>query len=134
MKIKTTYITDFEYTTSNEIGNEVKIDMRPDDLKEHQSPTELLLSALTGCVAVDIMIMLKKRKKSISQFVIEAEGERANDPPRRYTNIHLHYILTSPDANETELEKTAKLALEKYCSVAASLNSEITSSQEIIRP
>ena len=134
MIIKTSYVSDYEYIATNEIGCEIKIDMRPDDLKESQSPTELLLSALTGCVAVDIMIMLKKRKKTIVDFVIEADGKRPSDPPRRYTDIHLKYIITSPDVNETEVNKTAKLALEKYCSVAATLNSNITTSLEIIRP
>ncbi|NJM26644.1 MAG: OsmC family protein [Bacteroidia bacterium] len=127
-------IEDEVYEATNQNGNSVNIDMRKAELKKGQSPTELLLSSLAGCGAVDIVIMLKKRRKTIQSFTIETEGNRRDDPPRYFTDIHCNYIVVSPDVTEEELYKTAKLALEKYCSVASSLKSNITFSVSVVRP
>jgi len=134
MKIITQMINDELYEASNSYGNKVSIDMRTPPLKRGQSPVELLLSSLAACGAIDIVVMLKKRKKTILDFSIETEGVRNDTTPRYFTTIHLKYRITSPDVQTEELNKTARLSLEKYCSVASSLKSEITFSTEIIRP
>ena len=134
MKIITKMLAEDLYEAVNPKGNRVSVDMRKPEDKAGLSPTELLLSALAGCGAIDIVIMLKKRKKSIDEFVIETDGTRMETPPRYFSKIHCKYIVTSPDVTEDELYKTAGLALEKYCSVASSIKSEITYSVEVVRP
>jgi putative redox protein len=78
--------------------------------------------------------MLRKRKKTVESFHIETEGKRREVPPRSFTAIHCKYVVVSPDVNEEELSKSAKLSLEKYCSVADSLKATITFSVEVVRP
>ena len=134
MKSITRMIEDEVYVSQNELGHEVRIDMRKPDLKESQSRDELLLSAVGACGAVDITIMLKKRKKSIIEFITETEGVRREEHPKSFTKVHCHYKVTSPDITEEELHKIAKLSLEKYCSVADSLKAEVTLSVEVVRP
>lgn len=134
MKIVTKMLEDEVYEASNDAGHTVTIDMREASHKQNQSPTELLLSSLAGCGAVDIVIMLKKRKKTINSFVIETVGIRRDETPRKFMDIHCKYIVTSPDVEVEELEKFAKLSLEKYCSVAATLNSHVHFSVEVNRP
>ena len=134
MKSTTRMIENEVYVSKNEFGHEVQIDMRSSDLKKGQSPVELLLSAVGACGAVDITLMLKKRRKSIIEFITETEGERREEHPRSFTKMHCHYKVTSPDVTEDELYKVAKLSLEKYCSVADSLKAKVTLSVEVIRP
>lgn len=124
-------LEDEVYEACNALGHTVRIDMREASLKVNQSPVELLLSSLAACGAVDIVLILKKRKKNIQEFVIETTGVRKEDAPRRFTDIHCRYIITSPDVTAEELNKVAALSLEKYCSVAATLNSKITYSVEV---
>jgi putative redox protein len=133
MKITTRMLEDELYEASNASGHTVTIDMRKVELKVNQSPTELLLSALSGCGAVDIVVILKKRKKTIQDFVIETTGVRRDDAPRKFTEIHCKYSITSPDVTEEELRKIAALSLEKYCSVAATLNCKVTYGVEVIK-
>ncbi len=134
MKTITRMVSDEVYEAVNENGNRVTIDTRKVEERQNQSPTELLLSALAACGAVDIVLMLKKRKKAVQDLIIETRGTRREDAPRFFTDIHCHYILTSADATEEEFQKIAHLALEKYCSVASSLKSKVTFSVEIISP
>jgi putative redox protein len=131
MKIITRMLETELYETSNEAGHTISIDMREAGVKQGQSPTELLLSAVAGCSAVDVVIILQKRKKTIDNFIIETTGTRRDETPRKFTAIHCKYTITSPDINEDELSKAVALSMEKYCSVAASLNSAITYSVEV---
>ena len=94
---------------------------------------ELLLSALAACGAVDMVLILKKRRKVVQDLIIETEGKRREEAPRYFTAIHCHCVLTSPDATEEEFQKIALLAIDRYCSVASSLKSKVTLSVEIVR-
>lgn len=127
-------LEDEVYEASNELGHKVKIDMRKKEDRQHQNPVEILLSSLSACGAVDITLMLKKRRKTINHFQIETVGTRKDETPKAFTKIHCHYIITSPDVTMDELTKVAQLSLEKYCSVAASLTAEITYSVEVKLP
>ncbi len=133
MKIITTMLADEVFESVNDNNNKVLIDMRKREIKVNQSPVELLLSALGGCGAVDIVVMLKKRRKTILHFDTITEGTRQASTPYYFTRIHCHYVIVSPDVEQEELHKVAGLSLEKYCSVAASLKSEITYSVEVKR-
>ncbi|MBW3468632.1 OsmC family protein [Arthrospiribacter ruber] len=125
---------DHEYEASNPQGNVVQIDMYDPADKKAQSPMELLLSALGGCSAVDAVQMMKKKRRTVTEFFIEVEGERNDGIPAFYKTIHLHFVLVSPDAKEEEFAKVVALSVDKYCSVASSLNSAISYTSEVKRP
>ncbi len=135
MKVTLEYKSDQEYRSINESGNVVDIDMFPEN-KQAQSPTQLLLSGVVACAAVDIVSMIKKKRKSLEGFKGSAEGERRDEHPRKFVKMHIHYDITSPDLTDDEAEKVIALAVEKYCSVAASLDPDIklTHGHTIIRP
>ena len=132
-KIILNMISDREYESINDTGNKVTIDMYDGENKNHQSPMELLLSSLASCASVDAILMMKKKKKNILDFKVEAEGERNEGIPSFYKSIHLKFTLTSPDATVEEFQKVITLAVEKYCSVASSLKSEINYSSMVVR-
>jgi putative redox protein len=134
MKMITRMIEDEVYEATSEDGIHASIDMRPLTGKQHQSPVELLLSSLSACGAVDIIAVLRKRKKTVHEFLIETNGTRRTETPRAFTAIHCLYKVTSDDVTEEELYKAAKLSLEKYCSVAASLSASISFSVQVVKP
>lgn len=132
MKTTTRLVSDFVYEAENENKNKVNIDMRAAEDKSGQSPTELLLSALAACASVDLVQMLKKRKKTVNDLQVITEGERRAEHPRGFTHIQMHFFLDSPDVKMAEFEKMAHLAATSYCSVAASISAEISHTFEII--
>ena len=125
-------IDDERYESTSETGQTVTIDMRSPEVRASQNPPELLLSAVTACSAVDVVAILKKRKKSIGAFDMITTGQRRTEHPRAFTDIHCEYVIHSNDVTEDEVLKAAHLAIERYCTVAASLNSKITWSAKII--
>lgn len=121
-KVTTRYIDLYDYVSVNETGNEVHIDMHDGPNKKHQSPTELLLSAIASCSAVDVAEILKKRKKTFTEFSVEVRGTRREEHPRAFTHIELEFIIHSNDVKESELLKNATMVVEKYCSVATTVS------------
>ncbi len=125
MNIITHYINDYHFESVNESGNRIGMDMLPAEEKGHFSPMQLVLAAIGGCTAVDLVGMIKKRRRTVTALRIETQGRRRDEIPRRFEDIHMRFILTSPDAGEEELGKLVVLAVEKYCSVSASLAPDI---------
>lgn len=119
--ITTTYKAELEYEATNPQGNTVQIDMYGPEKKQHQSPTELLLSATAACSSVDVIQILQKKRKTIGGLQVVAEGARRKEHPRHFTDILLTFKLTSPDTTKSELEKVVALSVDKYCSVAATI-------------
>ncbi|ULH15034.1 OsmC family protein [Deinococcus sp. KNUC1210] len=118
-----TWLGEQRYVAQNETGQQIIIDNSP--LKLGVGPMEALLSALATCTAYDVVEVMKKRRTPLSQYRVEIEGERAEEHPRRYTTITVRHIASGAGVSEDSLAKAAHLSHEKYCSVAASLNSEI---------
>jgi putative redox protein len=100
------------------------------------SPMELVLQAAAGCTAMDVVLILNKMRRTISDLRIWVEADRREEYPRIFTGIHLIFQLTSPDVTEGELEKAIKLSQEKYCSVAGMLRPVVnmTYALELKRP
>jgi putative redox protein len=125
---------DLEYEASNPQGNTVHIDMYDPEHKQAQSPMDLLLSALGSCASVDAVLMMKKKRRDIVDFFVDVVGVRNDGVPAYYTDIELTFVLVSPNATEEEFAKVVALSVEKYCSVASSLKSNITFKSEVRRP
>ena len=88
-------------------------------------PMDLLLNALGACAAYEIVGMLGKRRLAISDYRIELSGERAERIPSYYTHIHAKHIFTVAGLDQRTANHFVDLAMNKYCSVAASLKAEI---------
>jgi putative redox protein len=97
------------------------------------SPVELVLQALGGCTAMDIVSILQKMRRTIRSLTLDLEAERREEYPRIFTQIHLLYTLVSPDVTEHELERAIQLSEEKYCSVSGMLRATVkmTTSYEL---
>lgn len=89
------------------------------------TPMELLLTAVAGCASFDVSLILNKQKQDVQSLKVEASGTRAESGyVKPFKTIHLHFILTgTPD--ESKVKRAIKLAVEKYCSVASSLDPNI---------
>jgi putative redox protein len=88
--------------------------------KTANSPMELLLIALCGCTASDVVGILRKKREPFVSLVVSAEGERAKDYPAVYTEIKLTYRVEGK-VSQKAMEDAVRLSKEKYCSVSAML-------------
>ena len=135
VNVSMSYLNDEKFQVLNESGNKLTIDMYEKDKKENLSPMELLLSAVTTCAAVEIVSMIKKRRRDFRDLKAESSGIRADTHPMYYKKINIKYIIYSKDLQDSEADRFITLALTKYCSVGSSIrkDTEVIHSFEIIR-
>ena len=137
IKIELNRLNDaFHFEASNEQGNKVHLDASPDigGTNQGMRPMQMLLAAMGGCSAIDLINILKKQKQDLRDIKITVTGEREKDAiPSLYTEVHAHFRLFG-NLDEDKVKKAVTLAVEKYCSVAKTLEvkAKVTHSIEII--
>jgi putative redox protein len=84
------------------------------------SPMELVLIALCGCTASDVVGILRKKREPFTSLEVSAKGDRASGYPAVYTDIKLVYRIGGKVSRKA-VEDAVRLSKEKYCSVSAML-------------
>lgn len=82
-------------------------------------PKELVLFALGGCTAFDVISILHKRRLDVRNFTIEMEAVEAEEHPKVFTEVRLRYVVEGPDIPDADVERAVRLSQDKYCSVSA---------------
>jgi putative redox protein len=81
-------------------------------------PKPFVLTALTGCTGMDVISILHKSHKQVTDFDIKVTGEISKQPPIEYTSVNLVYNFTGPENNKDAALKAVALSQEKYCGVS----------------
>lgn len=114
---------DYAMLASNEDGNTILMDGST-DIGGHNKgmrPMQLLLTAVGGCSAIDVILILKKQKQQIESFEVEVEGEKEKvDTYSLFRNIVLHFKIKG-NVELEKAERAVQLSMEKYCSVSKTL-------------
>jgi len=103
-----------------EAGSRHAIVMDTASEKTASTPMELVLIALCGCTASDVVGILRKKREPFTHLEVRAEAERASGYPAVYTEIKLVYRV-SGKVSAKAMEGAVRLSKEKYCSVSAML-------------
>lgn len=94
--------------------------------------SELLLVALAGCTAVDVVNILKKKRMPLERLEIHVRGEQDSEPPWTYKKIHVTYRLKGRGLTEQAVAQAIELSDTKYCSVSASLRNQVEVGHDFI--
>lgn len=98
------------------------------------SPSQLLLVALGGCTAYDVVSILEKKRQHLTGLEVRVTGEQEPDPPWTYRKVHVDYILRGKELSEKAVQDAIELSEEKYCSVSTTVrgSAEITYDYTIV--
>lgn len=124
MKIQINRIDDdFAMEATNKEGNTLLMDGSTEigGNGKGMRPMQLLLAAVGGCSAIDVILVLKKQKQHIEDFKVEVDGvrEKINDYSL-FRDICLHFKIKG-NVDYAKAERAIQLSLEKYCSVSKTL-------------
>ena len=97
-------------------------------------PMELMLMGTAGCTAMDVVTILKKKRLNVTGFKINISGDRAEEYPRRFTDITIAYVVFGTDLKPEGVRQAIDLSEKKYCGAMASLNARITHTFRIEAP
>lgn len=91
---------------------------------EVASPMQALAYAAMSCMAMDVVLILKKGRHDLKDLKVHFDGERAEDHPKRYTKMHIRFDVTG-DVPTEAVERALQMSREKYCSVSNSLHPDL---------
>ncbi len=135
MKSKVKWLDNMTFVGESASGHAVVMDGPPEFGGQNLGirPMEMLILGLGGCSAFDVMLILKKSRQQVEHCEVELDYDRAEESPRVFTRIHLHFIVTGKDLSATKVSKAISLSAEKYCSASIMLGkmADITHDFEI---
>ncbi len=137
MKIEIKRINDkVNLEAVNEEGKSIIMDGSPAIGGENlgMRPMQVLLASLGGCSSMDVISILTKQRQNIADYEVIINGEReAGVEPSLFKDINVHFVLKGENLDEEKVKRAIDLSMNKYCSVAKTLEPtcKITSSYKI---
>ncbi len=128
MQARIKWVQDATFLGESGSGHAVVMDGPPEHGGRNLGvrPMEMLLLGLGGCSAFDVVSILKKSRQAVSDCVAELQAERAEQDPKVFTRIHVHFIVTGAGLDETRVARAVSLSAEKYCSASIMLGKMAT--------
>ena len=96
------------------------------------SPMEMVLMGVAGCAAIDVIMIMGKKRAQVTDFMVNITGERAEEYPKRYTVVHIEFVLHGKGIKPKAVEQAIQLSETKYCGAMASLNADFKSTYRIV--
>lgn len=123
MKVRVKWTDHMTFVGETGSGHAVVVDSAPEVGGRNLGarPMEMVLVGLGSCSAVDLLLILQKSRQQVTDCYVEIEAERAEEIPKVFTRIHLHYVIKGRGLGEKQVQRAVSLAAEKYCSVSAML-------------
>ncbi|SUA17445.1 OsmC family protein [Neisseria lactamica] len=102
-------------------------------VKRGPSPIEMLLLGVAGCSSIDVVMIAEKQRQKVTDCRATVTAKRADDAPRVFTEIHIHFKVFGHDLKESAIGRAVQMSAEKYCSASIMLGkaAKITHSFEI---
>ncbi|MBI5276427.1 MAG: OsmC family protein [Burkholderiales bacterium] len=97
-------------------------------------PMETVLAGTGGCTAYDVVLILKRGRHDVRGCTVKLEAARANEDPKVFTKIHMHFTITGKGIPVQAVERAVDMSHHKYCSATAMLakTAEVTTSFEVV--
>ncbi len=123
MQARVKWVQDATFIGESGSGHAVVMDGPPDHGGRNLGvrPMEMLLLGMGGCTAFDVVHILKKSRQPVTDVVTEIEAERADEEPKVFTKIHVHFIVTGDGLDEKRVSRAVSLSADKYCSASIML-------------
>jgi putative redox protein len=123
LNAKVTYTNGLQFVGESSSGHAIVMDGDP-KVGGHNTglrPMELLLVGLGGCAGMDVISIMKRKKQDVTGLDINVKGQKAENYPKKFTDINIEFIIKGRNISEDALKKSIDLSMNKYCSVKATL-------------
>lgn len=109
----------FDATTT--AGHHLVVDaVPPNGDGRGPKPIELVLTALAGCTAMDVLSILQKKREPVQGLSVDVVGTRADTHPMIYSDVEILYRVRG-DVSPASVERAIELSATRYCGVHAML-------------
>ncbi len=118
-----TLVDGMQFVAETPSGHAFIVDGAPDAGGRNTGPRpmELLAVSVATCSAMDVISMLRKMQQKVTGLTIHVGGERAEEHPKRFLNIHVEFTVTGYNLVPERVAHAIELSETKYCSAMATL-------------
>ncbi len=78
-------------------------------------PMEMIALGLAGCIAMDVISILRKKRQDVTHFEVNIDAPRSADHPKVFTKAVITYTITGRNVDENAVLRSMELAATKYC-------------------
>ena len=130
--VSTRWLEDMSFESEID-GHKIVVDAKPEVGGKDRGPRpkQLMLAALGGCTAMDVVSILSKMRVDIKGLNVKVEGELSEEHPKRFLKMHVIYEIEGENVPLDKVEKAVSLSEEKYCGVNAVYREAMELSSEI---
>ncbi len=131
--IKTSWLNDLAFEAEVD-GHKIYLDTSLEHGGKNTGPRpkQLMMVALAGCTAMDVASILGKMRENVEEFVVEVEGELAEEHPKKFEAMKVIYRLKGKNISVKNVEKAVNLSTTKYCGVSANYLKSFPVTYEIV--
>ena len=121
MKARIKWVEDRTFIGESGSGHKIVLGTAfgPEGRSPGPSPMELVLIGMGGCSGYDVVHILEKGREAIEDVAVELEAERAQQEPKVFTRIHMHFVVMGRGVAPEKVERAIALSVKKYCSASA---------------
>ena len=130
LKARIKWVEDRTFIGESGSGHKIVLGTAPEGRGPGPSPMELVLIGLGGCSGYDVVHILDKGREAIEDDTVELEAERAQQDPKVFSRIHMHFVVKGRGLAAEKVERAIALSVEKYCSASAMIAKTATISHD----
>ena len=121
---RVTWLNDMQFVAETGSGHAVVLESGGKN--RAPSPMEMLLVGMAGCTAVDVVHILNRMRQPVTNVRVNVKGDRAEKPPRVYTDIEVEYEVTGHGLSEEKVRRAVEMSETTYCSASIMLGKTAT--------
>ncbi len=84
-------------------------------------PAELVMVALGGCAALDVVSILRKKQQHVTSYEVAVRGERRETHPMAFTDVTVEHRVEGDPLDPEAVRRAIELSATRYCTVTAVL-------------
>ena len=133
MKARIQWRGEVSFEAESGSGHRLILDGAPEHGGHNEGlrPMEAVLIGVGACSAFDVVSILKKARQRVSDCVVELEADRADTPPKVFTQIRMRFVVSGSGLKASAVERAVNLSAEKYCSATAMLRPTVDIRHEV---
>ena len=110
------------FVVATESGHDIVVDNSKGN--SGPRPTELVLAAIAGCTAMDVVEILAKKRQTVDGYSVVTSGTQREIAPNVFTDMTVEHIVEG-DVETAALRRAIELSATKYCTVSAQFASGV---------
>ena len=110
---------ELQYVGEDDKGNEVPMG------GNYPSPSQLLLMGAAGCMGMDIVSILKKKRQAVTAVEVKVTGHQPDDYPKPFEVVELEFTVKGAQVDPKAVERAIELSRDIYCIVGQTLKNKV---------